>query len=81
MKHLSILLYCAFTYVSSEKFSHIHLNVHDHSSLWGVRGSNEHDKSKDISTYAAIKLTGPVIYTRSNSNRDFTQVVGLRDSV
>ena len=63
------------------KISHIHLNVHDHSSLWGVRGSNEHHKSKDISTYAAIKLTGPVIYTRSNPNRGFTQVVGLRDSV
>ena len=60
VKRLSILFYRAFHYVLSEKYSHIHLNIHGHSSLWCVvRCSNEHSKSKDDSKHAAIKLAGP----------------------
>ena len=59
VKRLSILFYRAFHYVLSEKYSHIHLNIHGYSSLWCVRGGNENNKSKDDSKHAAIKLADP----------------------
>ena len=36
VKRLSILFYRAFHYVLSEKYSHIYLDIHGHSSQWCV---------------------------------------------
>lgn len=60
VKRLSILFYPIFHYVLSEKYSHIYLDIHGHSSQWCVvRGSNAHNKSKDNSKHAVIKLAVP----------------------